>query len=894
MPLSHVCVWDADIGYKRISLESACKMYPNGASAKSGYFVCELCAQNVLLTAPGVNVRHFRHDPSSPNKECDERQAHFDPLYGRRLRNLNSHLMPLRITVAKESFALQMGFFCPPDSEARCDKIRITTNSGKAYEYSFERIERGGTTYLNIGETPSREYNLEYINAAADLVKFWPSKVPGISSSGYQQHVGPVFGIDECRAAKEQALNAGEDKMDKHWISLCKVNRPDKNRDIWMLRLADAVGGVLVAPYFDKQKEQIHDNRLFVFCDDGPTEPGRIGFWEWEEFESEPGRWKTTSTYMEQASPVEVIVLDEVSNIEGVIMSLKSGLKIPSYAHGKIIFAAKNDTGFEGVLCDTGESLLRQRNPELVALRDDIYTLPYYKLNKSDIFEWKYEWESRKIYKYISLREPQKRIPIYPISETIKNIFLSSMGWPIFKAQAILKNDYLKFREALASIPKESILERVADTYGISIQEAQTYVDEFLQMVEKYMTVEDVDSAVITRILSKHGGLWQKCNDIAYNKWIADHANEVNTAQEELAALQHKVAQAENDVSSAKEKHGDILREVAEAQDDLCRLQAEIARYKILEKETVAAIREKIAGAQKNVAGFIADLSILLPQATSNESGWKYRHISAVYPEDEVGVSKDWKDELNELSQNLSYSLNVEPDLATMLAAFLYSAHIHNAPILIAGPCGQDIANALSVSLYADNAGQLMFGEQFDCDIADAVNNVNEHIVAAQNMFGKGWGDIIPQMLANSRKHIVWTHPYVEDLAIEPQGLYNYMLPVISECFVGTVSALEPYAGKRSEDFIGYVPKDTHPLRIAAFKKLGISKALLRQLSRVISDAKVMVDSPERAKDMEMLFGVMPICVLTGQLDVMREVLEAESGISSAVKAEAERYLKDE
>ena len=82
---------------------------------------------------------------------------------------------------------------------------------------------------------------------------------------------------------------------------------------------------------------------------------------------------------MEQASPVEVIVLDEVSNIEGVIMSLKSGLKIPSYAHGKIIFAAKNDTGFEGVLCDTGESLLRQRNPELVALRDDIYTLPYYK-----------------------------------------------------------------------------------------------------------------------------------------------------------------------------------------------------------------------------------------------------------------------------------------------------------------------------------------------------------------------------------------------------------------------------------------------------------------------------------------------------------------------------------
>ena len=67
---------------------------------------------------------------------------------------------------------------------------------------------------------------------------------------------------------------------------------------------------------------------------------------------------------MEQTSPVEVIILDEVSNIEGVIMSLKSGLKIPSYAHGKIIFAAKNGTVFEGVLCDISKFLPRQSNSE--------------------------------------------------------------------------------------------------------------------------------------------------------------------------------------------------------------------------------------------------------------------------------------------------------------------------------------------------------------------------------------------------------------------------------------------------------------------------------------------------------------------------------------------------
>ena len=61
MPLTHVCVWDSKIGYRRITVEEACKMYPYGASARSGHFVCELCAQNVLLTAPGMNAVSYTH-----------------------------------------------------------------------------------------------------------------------------------------------------------------------------------------------------------------------------------------------------------------------------------------------------------------------------------------------------------------------------------------------------------------------------------------------------------------------------------------------------------------------------------------------------------------------------------------------------------------------------------------------------------------------------------------------------------------------------------------------------------------------------------------------------------------------------------------------------------------
>ena len=184
MPLTHVCVWDSEIGYRRVTVEEACELHPYGAKASSGYFVCELCAQNVLLTAPGINIQHFRHDPSSPNKECDERQSYFDPTYGRSLRGLNSHVIPLRLVVKGSSFSFELGFFNPPSQKAHCDRIRIASDSHQTFEYSFERIEKIGTTYLNVGNIPSKVYGINYINANDELLKYWSDKVTGVSSSG--------------------------------------------------------------------------------------------------------------------------------------------------------------------------------------------------------------------------------------------------------------------------------------------------------------------------------------------------------------------------------------------------------------------------------------------------------------------------------------------------------------------------------------------------------------------------------------------------------------------------------------------------------------------------------------------------------------------------------------
>jgi len=186
MPLTHVCVWDSKIGYRRVSVEEASKLYPYEVAANRSHFVCELCAQNVGFSKARVDTgtRYFFHSSAAQNKDCEDRQVQLSKATGQRLLSLNSHVMPLRISVSGSKFSLEIGFFYPPDTKSHCDKIKIAGDSHQVYEYSFERIEQVGITYLNVGSIPSRIYSVEYINANAELKRYWSNKIPGINRNG--------------------------------------------------------------------------------------------------------------------------------------------------------------------------------------------------------------------------------------------------------------------------------------------------------------------------------------------------------------------------------------------------------------------------------------------------------------------------------------------------------------------------------------------------------------------------------------------------------------------------------------------------------------------------------------------------------------------------------------
>lgn len=761
-------------------------------------------------------------------------------------------------------------------------------------------------------EMPIPGFNLPGIATYILTAQNWTCTVEGKKIDTTNSHrisnPGELFGICQCKAFAAGARHSNHD-MDKRWISLCKVNRPDKNNNIWMRRLADSINGFLICPDFDENKEQIFDNRLFLFHENGPSTADIIGFWEWKERKSETDRWFSDSHYIDWATPIEIYVIDALSTVTEVMNLLRSGMHIPAYLRNSVIFAIQKDATIEGVLCEMENFISRPGNEVYIKLKSDIYTLPYYQFSENDIFTWK----NRKIYKQVQLGEATKRIPVVNLSDTIKQLLIESMQWPIFKAQGISKPTLQSIKQVIHSIPNSTIAEKISESYNLSISDAQNCIDQFLQSVDDYIDVTDVDSTLVVQMLNSHSGLKENLYSIAEEKWHEEHTIEIQKANEEVSNIyseaKQKLAQAEQNllevqqsVSEAKEQRQSVLDEISAARNQLYEIQAEIEKRIEIGNETVTAIRAKIADAQKDMAGFIADLSIFMPQAVAlppsenTAKTWKYECAKdGVYSEEEIELAYTWNEEYNALSQNLANSLGIEATFGAMLAAFLYSAHINNIPLLVAGPGGTEIANALSVSLYSKDAGHLTLGNEYDYDIVDEMQKNSEPVVSIGNMFGKGWSDTLPQAFSSLKMQVIWTHPTAEDLPIEPKGLYNYMLPVLSESFIGMLPAQTLWPGKRTQkNFKAFASPLQKPLKLAAFKRLGLSKLILNKLTLVLCDAKELLGNPSADKDIEVLMGLLPLCVVTGKTDVLKDVIEAENGISSAVKAEAARYIEEE
>lgn len=699
------------------------------------------------------------------------------------------------------------------------------------------------------------------------------------------------------------------------FISLCNV-WVDSYDKIWLGRLADIHNGKLETPYIDEDLPKQFGNRDRLYWSNGPKEDGSIGVWRWTATPRDTDFMKDyiTSDFQQKLRPARVVIVKHIHSTNELLDKIVSGISTHKYSCDIMFSYESEPQKYTGVLVKYDQLLW----DSTIHLKEDVFNLPIYHFDEAEVYTVK---SSLRFMRSLPIEPSDEYISVGSKDNLLKQLLLKKITRPLFK-EVIggTKADWKNCKIIVESVCDATFYEEVATLAKCSLEQATQLVENFVDRANNIFSIGDIDSEILSQLVLKNDALRSHCENIVDSRWRNQHKQEISTAEAEIAQIHQKasdaVREAEQQLQSlTQEKHAvedeksAILAEIASSQQKLDGLLKEIERYEALGNDTVQAVRAKIGEAQKDMAGFIAELSVFMPQIKADveiqhesrvPNHWRFMEGLSYDEDDDLNEAdieecSGWEDTLDILKSNLQLA-GVGEQWLSYLSAVLYSAHINKVHLLLSGPNAKNIADAVSLAITGRGIPAIQcYGEKEESAILSAYT-AKDPLIAVENPFHPDWISSMPYTNyggCDSEKTMLWLHPFVEDLAIEPCGLYNYVLPIFTECFVEQKASWQAMtAGIQQNGYETYHSSEKAVVQMRHIKKLGISKLTTNRIQQLLNDAKNM--SGISNSDMEYLFALLPFSVLNGKQSFLKDVLENEKSISSAVKAEAMRYIEEE
>lgn len=628
-------------------------------------------------------------------------------------------------------------------------------------------------------------------------------------------------------------------------VSLCYFNGNDSGWS-WT-RVADIENGELTTFLYNPDEPYFYENRNFLIDKTGKVHTkGDLAVFAWSDSPNASGSDKPFNDATELKDfPIHVFKLSAKNTLQ-VIDNLRNGVSCGSASHDVMYIFCESDEGFQGVLCPAQS--MEERNQQYF-LKDSVSKLPYYLLKSSDIlsiYELKNLFGNEKCV-FLKALVPGTPISYLPTRETsaivkdviLKNRFLTWNSFRNFTSNAEGSHKYTQkelrvFKECLAQVQCKTVQEELAAELGCTVSEATTYIENFIENANSYLEGDEVDTQLLSRLVMANDELREKYTALVEEKWQTESEEKINIAAQKVEALE---AQRKEKASTLEALNSDIARNRSVLQE----LQNEVARNATLAQESYSIVQEKIATAKRDVSSFLADMACYFPNSTvaaNSAEATSGDYVNGTTLEsDKVETFDNWESLVDELRSNLG-CVGVAQEYERSLAAFLYATHHVRMPLLLAGYIGEEIGQALSVSVFGKYADILTCSGNGNLSmIHDAFSG--EGILLIRNPFCGDWLNALLQETKASHKHIIFCHPYTEDLTIEPQSLFNYMLPVFTDQITDSAPNMEDMIGarlKQGED--DFEPAFGRIVSNNVFSELGISKILQNKMQSLFASTQ--------------------------------------------------------
>ena len=671
-------------------------------------------------------------------------------------------------------------------------------------------------------------------------------------------------------------------------VSLCGVIS-DYNGQKWLIRYADL--NHYGHYYVFHKKEDIPShfiNRDKIFYRNGPSNDGFYGIWNWSAIPNENDSSKdyVMSQYNTKLDAIEVVVFKESSNLDDLVNMLKEGIEYQLHSR-KIIFSLNvSKGGYIGILCNAKD--LDTANGK-ITFSTDCNVVPIYEFTNRDIICLD---NGLSFYSHAFVGVPSRLYRLKGPLDIVKNVVFSSISWAAYKKRGVCRAEYRNFKDFLGAIPVDDILCKIEIACHCSKSAARKLLDEFLSITWKYLDGDILEDEIIISAISANAELQKKTKELIYKEWEMENKKLVAEAQEKLDSLQIELVSASASLSEAQSEFNRIKQKEKHL-DDIIVEKEKLAEN--VEKE----VADRIQKARENVADFIANMSFIggkqeqtatpiALEVPSESCTTHYRVLSAFEDFDALESHHSWADVINTATFELGEA-GVINQYRSGLAAFLCAAYIEKQPILLVGPNAIDIIQAFSAAITAHKHGVLCCEGSYDNQEIKDIGANGEDIVIINNLLASGWMNRLPEILGQKDIFYVATHPYSEDIQVEPKSLYGFMLPLFTEFFVDKKATGKYFGGYFADDFKPYSASNGIYRDLKIPSKFMLSSLVKNRINSLVSIMHGIYSAT--TVDDEFLFAILPVAYASLSIDELKEVIaDSQKGIT--ISANLKRDLQ--
>ncbi len=669
-------------------------------------------------------------------------------------------------------------------------------------------------------------------------------------------------------------------------VSLCGVvtDYSAKSAKKWIVRCADLNHNGKYC-IFHKEEDTSDDftNWYKIFHRDGPSTDGFYGAWTWHTIpnDKDPSKNFISSRYNTKITPIEIAMLAEVTNLDDLVNLLKEGIEYQPHSQ-RVMFSLYASKGqCMGILCNIKE--LSTVNGK-TSFAEDCIVVPVFEFDSDDIM---YLDNGLSFYRNAFAGLPSKLYHLKSPLEIVKSIVFSSISWAAYKTRGLIRTEYRTFKDFLDALPVDDITCQIETACRCSNPAAKELLDEFLNTVWKYVDGGSLEDKIILSAISASTELQEKTKVLIRTDWEEENKSLLAEAQKELNSLDAELRSTADSLTKAQEAFNKTKSEEE-------RLSGVIAEKEKLADDVEKAVADRIQRAYENVADFIANMAFVSGQQVQvstavEESVIATYHACSTYEDlDDLEAHHSWADVIITVAFELGEA-GVAEQYRSGLAAFLCAAYIEKQPILLVGPNAIDIVQAFSAAVTGHKHGVLSCEGNYTNQAITEIGADGEDIVIINNLLSSSWMNRLPEILSHKDIFYVATHPYAEDIQVEPKSLYGFMLPLFTEFFVDKKPTGKYYGGYFADDFQAYSAPKGIRKDLRVLSKFALSSLVRNRINSLVA-TMYNIHSSATADD-EFLFAVLPIAYASLAINELTEIIaDPQKGI--AVSANVKRDLQ--